>query len=127
MKALSLICVFLFDNSASVLGDRHVDLDRDWLRPTVPPYVCSWCNKVAELRQRKNYDIWELRSLINTYQGMSIKRKDDFMYSFMTVLNVCAGVKTYNENGITEDTLVHTYLHAPLHALFVDNCRLNHK
>ncbi|KAG2215680.1 hypothetical protein INT45_003781 [Circinella minor] len=64
-KCRSLIFV-LFDNSDRVLGDRCVVLDGDWLRPTIPPYVSLWCNKVVELRQRKNLDVWDLQSTRNT-------------------------------------------------------------
>ena len=46
------------------------------------------------------------------------------MHSFVSVLAVCARIKEYDEDEITEDSLVQSYLHAPLHTLSAYNCKL---
>ncbi|KAI9494178.1 hypothetical protein BDB00DRAFT_336819 [Zychaea mexicana] len=78
-------------------------------------------------RTDKETDSWDIKQRIHEYQAAAIESRDFVASVFVDVLNSFVGVPSACDNNIVEDTLVHTYLHAPLHALFVKDAPFGHK
>ncbi|KAI8136758.1 hypothetical protein BJV82DRAFT_675707 [Fennellomyces sp. T-0311] len=84
----------LMDGDATdVQAVSHSKHQTEVMRPPTIPVLLEWASDIQQLLQKEIPDIWSV-SVLEVQQS--------------------------TECGISEDTVVHTYLHAPLHSLFVE-------
>ncbi|KAI9494198.1 hypothetical protein BDB00DRAFT_787407 [Zychaea mexicana] len=107
IRALSLCCIFFFGLKESVVTVKEDELLRNQCKPDLPSVLPTWASDIE--------------------QAAAIESRDFVASVFIDVLNSFVGVPSACDNNIVEDTLVHTYLHALLHALFVKDAPFGHK
>ncbi|KAI9494199.1 hypothetical protein BDB00DRAFT_787408 [Zychaea mexicana] len=103
----SLCCIFFFSLKESVVTVKEDELLRNQCKPDLPSVLPTWASDIE--------------------QAAAIESRDFVASVFVDVLNSFVGVPSACDNNIVEDTLVHTYLHALLHALFAKDAPFGHK